>query len=114
LILLFALRKRAQGVSLVRTGEHVEFCFQHVDGTEKLIAPPAFLVDELAEELRRLASLRERASDWWDRRRSCEVLAEREGAARLLLGGLTSRLHYRVLPYSGGMLVELTLIPDQA
>jgi hypothetical protein len=90
-ILLIGLRERAQRLSLSRDGSHSEFWMQRENRTERLIPPPVHLVDEMAEELRRLSTWGERVADWWDRRRKCTVLSEREGKARLLLGGAECR-----------------------
>jgi hypothetical protein len=109
--LVCGLLKRARGISLARDGDRVEYCERHADRVEQLIPPPAHLVDALAEEVRRLAGWRGRAADWWDRRRRCVVQSEREGTARLLLGGPGAELHWWVLPYCGGVLVDLTLLP---
>jgi hypothetical protein len=111
LILLLGLRARAQSICLARDGDHVKLWCCYPDRLEHLIPPPPYLADELVEEVRRLACWRDRIADWWDRRRGRKVLTEREGTARLLLGGPSADfLHYWVLPYSGGVLVELTPI----
>jgi hypothetical protein len=111
LILLLGLAARARCISLARHSDQVEFSLHHADCGEALIPPSAEMVDELAKEVRRLAGWRERLADWWDRRRGCEVLSEREGTARLLLGRSGAFLRYWVLPYSGGVLLELALFP---
>jgi hypothetical protein len=113
-ILLIGLRERAQRLSLSRDGNHSEFWMQRDNRTERLIPPPVHLVDEMAEELRRLSTWGERVADWWDRRLKCTVLSEREGKPRLLLGGPSAKLHYWVLPYSGGVLVELAICSGSA
>src|SRR5262245_35765971 len=112
MILLFGLRNCARCISLRMDGDHTELCFHYDDRVEQLVPPPAHLVDELAEEVRGLASWRDRVTDWWERWRGCEVLVEREGTARLLLGGSGAALHYWLLPYSGGVFMELSLVPE--
>lgn len=112
LILLLGLSRGAQRIRLTRDGDQTELGLRHADHAEQLIPPPAHLVDELAEEIRRFACWRDRITDWWDRHRRCTVLAEREGTVRLCLGGGGAEMSYWVLPYSGGVLVELTLCPE--
>jgi hypothetical protein len=85
---------------------------RYADRVEAMVPPPPHLADELCEEVRRLGRWRDRASDWWDRWCGGVVLAEREGRVRLLLGGSGAELHYWLMPYAGGFLLELTLFPE--
>jgi hypothetical protein len=111
LVLLLGLRARARGIRLAWNGDHVELSLRHPDRVEPLIPPPVYLADELVDELRRLSGWRDRVADWWDRRRNCQVLSERQGTARLVLGQSSAELHYWMLPFHGGVLVELALFP---
>src|ERR1700730_328058 len=87
LVILWGLRERAQGIDLTRHGDQVEFSFRYPPRLEPLIPPTASLADEIAEEVRRLTRWRDRVADRWERWRGCKVLSEREGTARVLLGG---------------------------
>jgi hypothetical protein len=110
LLLLRALGVRARGIALRRDGDLAEIAFRHDDRIEPHPPLPAHLADEFADEVRGLAGWRHSFDDWADRRRRCCVLSEREGTARLLLGGPDALLHFWVLPYCDGVFVELTLV----
>lgn len=111
LILLVALRERAQSISLEATGNETLLSLYHKDHAEPLIPPPTHLVYRLAVEIRSLSGLRQRSVDAWDRWHG-RVFPERVGHARLLLGSTSAQLSFWMLPYPDGVFIDLKLNPE--